>query len=62
MLRVLRGPEAAQARSLLDEKCLQFREEGGELRQWETGFVCGAEQAIRDSGAARWATSSEQKD
>jgi hypothetical protein len=50
MLRILGSPEAAQARSLLDEKRVRFREEGRELRQWETGFVCGAEQAIRDSG------------
>jgi hypothetical protein len=53
MLRILDSPEAAQARSLLDRKRLEFREDGKELRQWESGFVYGAEQAIRDSGGKR---------
>jgi hypothetical protein len=53
MLRLLESPDADQARSLLDEKCLQFREEGRELRQWETGFVSGAERAFRDSWERR---------
>jgi hypothetical protein len=57
MLRTLASAEAAQARTLLDQKLLKFREEGKELRGWETGFVCGTEQAIRDSQENRSAKS-----
>jgi hypothetical protein len=49
MVRILASTEASRARALLDQKLLKFRQEGKELRGWETGFVCGAEQAIRDS-------------
>jgi hypothetical protein len=53
MLRILQSPEAAQARSLLNQKCRDFGEDGKELRDWESGFVSGAEQAIRDSEEKR---------
>jgi hypothetical protein len=53
ILHILAGAEAAQVRALLDQKRRKFREEGRELREWETGFVHGAEQAIRDSQEER---------
>jgi hypothetical protein len=49
MLRILATHEAARAKALLAQRLVKFRAEGKELRGWETGFVCGAEGALRDS-------------
>ena len=49
MLRILASPEADQARAILAQKLLEFRSDGMELRPRQVGFVCGAEEVIRDS-------------
>jgi hypothetical protein len=48
MLRILQSPDALHSRSLLAQKCRDFREDGKQLREWESGFVYGAEQTLRD--------------
>jgi hypothetical protein len=46
MVHILASAEHAQARVSSTKKRLKLREGGKELREWETGFICGVGKSI----------------